>query len=111
MAYIDRTNLAFAQFSLAKSFGIDPLVFGTAAGVFFAGYIAAEIPSNLLLLRFGARRWLARIMISWGVVTMSTYYVHTDTQLYIVRFLLGVCEAGFYPGVLFYLTRFIGFVA
>ncbi|MBT2868839.1 MFS transporter [Chromobacterium violaceum] len=107
MAYIDRTNLAFAQFSLAKSFGIDPLVFGTAAGVFFAGYIAAEIPSNLLLLRFGARRWLARIMISWGVVTMSTYFVHTDTQLYIVRFLLGVCEAGFYPGVLFYLTRFI----
>ena len=107
MAYIDRTNLAFAQFSLAQSFGIDPLVFGTAAGVFFAGYIAAEVPSNLLLLRFGARKWLARIMISWGFVTILTCYVQTEIQLYIARFILGLCEAGFYPGVLFYLTRFI----
>ena len=79
--------------------------YGFGAGLFFLSYAACEVPSNLLLYRFGARRWLARIMITWGVVAMAMLFVRTPAQFYTMRFLLGMSEAGFFPGVIFYLMQ------
>ncbi len=80
------------------------LVFGLGAGVFFLGYFIAEVPSNVLLHRFGARIWIARIMITWGIIAGLMGFIHSGTQFIILRFLLGIAEAGFFPGVIFYLT-------
>ena len=102
--YLDRTSLGFAALTMNKQLGLSPSQFGLAAGIFFLGYSVFEIPSNLLLYRVGARRWLARIMISWGLVSAATAFVVGPHSFYGLRFLLGVMEAGFFPGVTFFLA-------
>ena len=87
-----------------QELGLSGSAFGFAAGVFFIGYFLFEVPSNLALARFGARVWIARILISWGLVAAASAFVHSAMQLYPVRFLLGVAEAGFFPGIIIYLT-------
>jgi MFS family permease len=102
--YLDRTSLGFAALTMNKQLGLSPGQFGLAAGIFFAGYCTFEIPSNLMLYRVGARRWLARIMISWGIVSAATAFVVGPNSFYALRFLLGIAEAGFFPGVTFFLA-------
>jgi len=104
-AFIDRTNLSFAELPMSAALGFSKLVYGTGAGVFFIGYALCEVPSNLLLVRFGARRWLARIMFTWGLLAIGMMFVRNAPQFYALRFLLGMAEAGFFPGVVFYLTQ------
>src|SRR5882757_6887370 len=102
--YLDRTSLGFAALTMNQQLGLSASQFGLAAGIFFLGYSVFEVPSNLLLYRFGARRWLARIMITWGMVSAATAFVVGPNSFYGVRFLLGVAEAGFFPGVTFFLA-------
>jgi MFS transporter, ACS family, tartrate transporter len=104
VCFLDRINIGFAALTMNKELAITNQQFGLLAGVFFFGYFIFEIPSNLLLHKFGARVWVARILISWGIMAMLTGFVHSLQQLYIVRFLLGVAEAGFFPGIVLYLT-------
>ena len=104
VAYLDRVNLGFAGASMSMDLGFTSTVFGNAAGIFFIAYFLFEVPSNLALERFGARRWIARIMLSWGVLSMAQAWVGGATSFNVVRFLLGMAEAGFFPGVIFYLT-------
>jgi ACS family tartrate transporter-like MFS transporter len=104
-AYIDRVNISFASLQMNRDLKFSATVYGFGAGLFFLSYAACEVPSNLLLYRFGARRWLARIMVTWGLVAMAMVFVRSPTQFYIARFLLGIAEAGFFPGVIFYLTQ------
>ncbi len=101
---IDRVNIGFAALRMNKDLGISMTAFGTLAGIFFISYFIFEIPSNVILHRVGARIWIARIMISWGVVTLLTGFVRNVTDLAICRFLLGAAEAGFYPGIVLYFT-------
>ena len=102
--YLDRTALGFAALTMNKQLGLSPSQFGLAAGIFFLGYSTFEIPSNLMLYRFGARRWLARIMISWGIVSTAMIFVVGPNSFYGLRLLLGIAEAGFFPGVTFFLA-------
>jgi MFS family permease len=102
--YLDRTSLGFAALTMNQQLGLSAGQFGLAAGVFFLGYSTFEIPSNLMLYRFGARRWLARIMISWGLVSAATAFVVGPNSFYALRLLLGIAEAGFFPGVTFFLA-------
>jgi MFS family permease len=102
--YLDRTSLGFAALTMNKQLGLSASQFGFAAGIFFLGYTLFEIPSNLLLCRFGARRWLARIMISWGIVSTAMIFVVGPNSFYGLRLLLGIMEAGFFPGVTFFLA-------
>jgi MFS transporter, ACS family, tartrate transporter len=102
--YLDRTSLGFAALTMNQQLGLTASQFGFAAGVFFLGYSVFEIPSNLLLYRFGARRWIARIMISWGLVSAATAFVVGPNSFYALRLLLGIAEAGFFPGVTFFLA-------
>jgi ACS family tartrate transporter-like MFS transporter len=104
-AFIDRVNISFAAPSMNRDLHFTASMYGLGAGLFFVSYAVCEIPSNVLLVRFGARRWLARIMLTWGLLAMSTMFVRTPGQFYGVRFLLGMAEAGFFPGVIFYLTE------
>ena len=108
IAYIDRINVGFAKSHLEPVLGVDPKifgeVFGTGAGLFFIGYFIFELPSNLALQRFGARIWIARIMILWGIVSMAFVFLNGVKMFYIMRFLLGAAEAGFFPGVILYFT-------
>jgi ACS family tartrate transporter-like MFS transporter len=104
LAYIDRLNLSFASLQMNRDLHFSASVYGFGAGLFFIGYALCEVPSNLLLLRYGARRWLARIMFTWGVLAALTMFVRTPLQFNAVRFLLGMAEAGFFPGVIYYLT-------
>ena len=97
--YIDRTSVGFAALTMNKDLGLTATQFGWGAGILFAGYCLFEVPSNLALYKFGARRWLARIMITWGLAAAGTAFVGGPTSFYILRFLLGVAEAGFFPGV------------
>ncbi len=101
VAYADRVNITFAETELTRDLAISSTVFGLAAGIFFAGYVVLEIPSNLMLHRFGARRWMGRIMISWGVVAAGTAFVWDGASLIVARVLLGIGEAGFFPGVVY----------
>lgn len=103
-AYLDRINVGLAKLQMADQLALSEAAFGLGAGLFFVGYILFEVPSNLVLQRVGARLWIARIMISWGLLSTATMFVTTPMQFYVIRFLLGVAEAGFLPGVLFYLT-------
>lgn len=103
----DRGNLAFARESLSADIGLSNAAFGFGAGIFFIGYFLFEVPSNLLLHRFGARRWLARIMITWGVVTLAMMFTQDTTSFYILRFLLGVAEAGFFPGAVYFISQWL----
>jgi D-galactonate transporter len=102
--YIDRVNVGYAKLQMQSDLGLSDLVYGTGAGIFFLGYFLFEVPSNLILQRVGARLWIARIMITWGLISSATMFVATPTQFYVVRFLLGVAEAGFFPGIILYLT-------
>jgi sugar phosphate permease len=102
--YIDRANLGVLFSPISKELNLSASAFGFAAGIFFLGYLVFEVPSNMAIVRFGARLWIARIMISWGIVTCLLSATHSVPMLYTLRFLLGVAEAGFFPGVLFYLT-------
>jgi MFS transporter, ACS family, tartrate transporter len=102
--YLDRTSLGFAALTMNKQLGLSASQFGFAAGIFFLGYSLFEIPSNLMLYRFGARRWLARIMISWGIVSTAMVFVVGPNSFYALRLLLGIAEAGFFPGVTFFLA-------
>ncbi len=103
-AYMDRTNIGFASLRMNADLHFSAMVYGLGAGLFFVSYAAFEIPSNLLLVRIGARRWMARIMLSWGLIACAMMFVRTPTMFYVLRFLLGLAEAGFFPGVLYYLT-------
>jgi MFS family permease len=103
--YLDRVNIGFAgPNGMNDELGLSATLFGVAAGVFFVGYLLLEVPSNLLLHRFGARRWIARIMVTWGVVATAMAFTPNSTVLVVLRFLLGVAEAGFFPGIILYLT-------
>ncbi|TCK36888.1 sugar phosphate permease [Paraburkholderia sp. BL8N3] len=103
-AYLDRVNVGFAKLQMLSDLGFSDAVYGLGAGIFFIGYFIFEVPSNLILHRVGARRWIARIMITWAIVSALTLFVKTPLQFYIVRFFLGVAEAGFSPGIMLYLT-------
>jgi ACS family tartrate transporter-like MFS transporter len=105
VAYMDRTNLSFASLQMNKDLHFSATVYGLGAGLFFVSYALLEVPSNMMLLRFGARRWLARIMLTWGLLAVATLLVRTPVQFYAVRFLLGAAEAGFFPGIVFYLMQ------
>lgn len=104
IAFLDRVNVGFAKLQMAADVGLSDMAYGFGAGVFFLGYCLCEIPSNLMLQRVGARYWITRIMITWGLLSMSMMFVQTPTSFYILRFLLGMAEAGFYPGVVLYMT-------
>jgi ACS family tartrate transporter-like MFS transporter len=104
LAYIDRINISFAALTMRSDLNMSASAFGFAAGMFFWGYFIFEVPSNLILEKVGARVWIARIMISWGIVAGLTALVAGTTSFVVVRFLLGVCEAGFFPGLLLYFT-------
>ena len=104
VAYLDRVNVGFAKLQMAQSLHLSDTVYGLGAGIFFLGYFLFEIPSNLILHRVGARLWIARIMVSWGVISMLTMFVTTPAMFYAMRFLLGLAEAGFFPGIILYLT-------
>jgi ACS family tartrate transporter-like MFS transporter len=105
MAYMDRVNISFASLQMNRELHFSATIYGLGAGFFFLSYAACEIPSNLLLLRFGARRWLARIMVTWGLLAAAMMFVRTPVQFYVARFFLGMAEAGFFPGVVFYLMQ------
>ena len=105
VAYTDRVNISFAALQMNRDLHFSASNYGFGAGLFFLSYAACEIPSNLLLYRFGARRWIARIMFTWGFLAMGMMFVRTPREFYIVRFLLGMAEAGFFPGVIFYLSQ------
>src|SRR5579872_3018927 len=102
--YLDRNNIGFAALTMNKEIGLTATQFGTGAGILFFGYCAFEIPSNMALYRFGPRVWIARIMITWGLVSAATIFVSGPRSWYLLRFLLGVAEAGFFPGVAYYIA-------
>jgi MFS transporter, ACS family, tartrate transporter len=105
VAYTDRVNISFAALQMNRDLHFSASSYGLGAGLFFLSYAACEIPSNLLLYRFGASRWIARIMITWGLLAMGMMLVKTPLEFYVVRFLLGMAEAGFFPGVVYYLSQ------
>jgi ACS family tartrate transporter-like MFS transporter len=105
VAYVDRINVGFASLQMNHELGLSEAAFGFGAGVFFIGYFIFEIPSNLMLQRIGARIWISRIMLSWGLVAMAMMLARGTKSFYFLRFLLGVAEAGFFPGIIFYLTH------
>jgi D-galactonate transporter len=103
-AYLDRINVSFAKLQMLQDLGMSDAVYGLGAGIFFVGYLLFEVPSNLVLLKVGARRWIARIMVTWGLISAGMMFVESPTVFYVMRFLLGVAEAGFFPAILLYLT-------
>lgn len=103
-AFLDRVNVGFAALTMNVDLGLSDAAFGFGSGIFFLGYTLFEVPSNVMLERFGARLWIARIMISWGVLSAAMAFVQGPNSFYTVRFLLGIAEAGFFPGIIFYLT-------
>src|SRR5271165_107426 len=104
LAYMDRVNISFASLQMNQDLHFSASVYGFGAGLFFVGYALCEVPSNLMLLRFGAKNWLTRIMLTWGLLAAAMMFVRTPLEFNVLRFLLGVAEAGFYPGVIYYLT-------
>jgi ACS family tartrate transporter-like MFS transporter len=104
VAYIDRVNVGFAALQMNQDLGLSASVFGLGAGVFFIGYFLFEVPSNVIMVRVGARRWIARIMISWGLLSAAMMFTRGPISFYVLRFLLGSAEAGFFPGMILYLT-------
>ncbi|MCC7177433.1 MAG: MFS transporter [Acidobacteria bacterium] len=106
-AYLDRINVGFAALQMNTALGFSAAVYGFGAGIFFVSYTAFEIPSNIILAKVGARRWIARIMISWGLISAAMLFVRDAPTFYALRFLLGAAEAGFFPGIIYYLTRWV----
>jgi D-galactonate transporter len=104
ISFIDRVNVGFAQLGMKQDWGLTPGIYGLGAGLFFIGYFVFEVPSNLILERIGARVWIARIMVTWGILSMAMAAVGGPLSFYVLRFLLGVAEAGFFPGIVLYLT-------
>jgi MFS transporter, ACS family, tartrate transporter len=104
VAYLDRVNVSFAALTMNKDLGLTATAYGFGSGIFFLAYFVFEVPSNLMLERFGARRWIARIMFSWGLLSGAMAFIGGETGFYVVRVLLGVAEAGFFPGIIFFLT-------
>lgn len=104
LAYLDRVNVSFAKLQMAVDLGFSDLVYGTGAGLFYIGYFLFEVPSNIILHRIGARVWIARIMITWGIISASMMFITDVRSFYVLRFLLGIAEAGFFPGIILYLT-------
>jgi len=105
VSYIDRINVGFAKFGMDKTFGMTATQYGFIAGIFFVGYILAEVPSNIIMTKVGARVWLSRILVTWGIVEAATAFAPNFTAVSILRFVLGIAEAGFFPGIIVYLTR------
>ncbi|MDR3512453.1 MAG: MFS transporter [Caulobacteraceae bacterium] len=105
LAYMDRINISFAALQMNQDLGFSAAIYGVGGGVFFLSYALCEIPSNLLLVRFGARRWIARIMLTWGLLAAGMMFVRTPLEFYVMRFLLGAAEAGFFPGAVYYLAQ------
>ncbi len=104
LAYLDRVNVGFAKLQMLGDLSLSDAAFATGAGIFFIGYFFFEVPSNILLKKYGARMWIARIMISWGIISSAMLFVKGEWSFYAMRFLLGIAEAGFFPGIIFYLT-------
>jgi ACS family tartrate transporter-like MFS transporter len=104
IAFVDRVNIGFAALTMNKDLGFSPTVFGVGAGIFFLGYFLFEVPSNLILHKVGARIWIARVMITWGLISGAMAFVQGATSFYVLRFLLGAAEAGFFPGIILYLS-------
>jgi ACS family tartrate transporter-like MFS transporter len=104
VAFLDRVNISFAALTMNRDLGISESVYGFAAGVFFLSYCLFEVPANLVLARLGARRWLSILMVIWGIISMGTAFVHNEATYIAARFLLGIAESGFYPGVIYYFT-------
>lgn len=105
--HIDRSNISYAALQMNADLGLTPAIYGFAAGIFFLGYVIFEIPSNLVLVRVGARRWIPRIIITWGAIVIAMAWVNSAASLYVLRFLLGAAEAGFLPGILYYFSLWI----
>jgi ACS family tartrate transporter-like MFS transporter len=105
ISWLDRVNVGFAKLQMNVDLGFSETAFGIGAGIFFVGYALFEVPSNLMLVRFGARLWIARIMITWGLISAGMMFVQGTTSFYVMRFLLGVAEAGFLPGIVYYLSQ------
>jgi ACS family tartrate transporter-like MFS transporter len=106
-AFLDRVNVGFAALTMNKDLGFTSTVFGMGAGLFFLGYFVFEVPSNMLLERFGARMWIARIMFTWGLISGATAFVQSENSFYVLRVLLGIAEAGFFPGIIFFFTLWV----
>jgi MFS family permease len=104
IAYLDRVNVGFASLTMNKALGFTSAVYGFGGGIFFLGYFIFEVPSNILLSKVGARRWIARILVTWGIISGCTAFISGPVSFYSVRFLLGIAEAGFFPGIILYLT-------
>ncbi len=107
VAFLDRINISFAALTMNRDLGIDDRLYGLAAGIFFVGYLLFAVPSNVLMLRFGARRWISFLMVAWGVCSGMLAFVHSANGYVALRFLVGAAEAGFFPGVIFYLTTWL----
>jgi len=107
LSFLDRVNVGFATLTMSKDLGFSNTIFGLGAGLFFLGYFIFEVPSNMLLERFGARMWMFRIMITWGLLSAATAFVWNDWSFYVIRFLLGLAEAGFFPGIAFFFTTWL----
>lgn len=105
VSFLDRVNVGFAALTMNKDLGLSPEAYGLGAGIFFIAYAVLEVPSNVILDKVGARRWIFRIMLTWGVISAATALVYNETSFYVVRFLLGAAEAGFFPGIIYYLAR------
>jgi ACS family tartrate transporter-like MFS transporter len=105
VAYLDRVNVGFASLDMNRDLGFSAAVYGLGSGIFFLSYTSLEVPSNLLLVRFGVRIWIARIIFSWGIVSTAMMFVNSAATFYLLRFLLGAAEAGFFPGIIYYLTH------
>ena len=104
VAYLDRVNVGFAALQMNSDLGLSAAVYGLGSGIFFIGYFLFEVPSNLIMERVGARLWIARIMISWGLLSAGMMFISGAASFYTLRFLLGIAEAGFFPGMILYLT-------
>src|SRR6187200_2321372 len=104
IAWLDRVNVGFAGLQMNTDLGFSSTVFGFGSGIFFLGYCVFEIPSNIILERVGARLWISRIMVTWGLISAGLMFVRTPAAFYLLRFLLGAAEAGFFPGVIYYLS-------
>src|SRR5476651_2663462 len=107
ICYLDRANIGFAALTMNRDLGLSSYIYGLGAGAFFWGYFLLEVPSNLIMERVGARRWIARIMLTWGIISASMMFTHTEMQFYLLRILLGIAEAGFFPGIILYMTYWI----
>jgi D-galactonate transporter len=109
IAFLDRVNVGYAALEMTKDLGFTPEIYGFGAGIFFLGYFLLEVPGCLIVEKWGARRWIARIMVTWGVLAVLMGFIHTAPQFYVLRFLLGTAEAGFFPGIVVYLSHWFSY--